>query len=408
LNTGHPRVMQLLMESLRYWVTEMHVDGFRFDLAPALAREPQHFNRHSPFFHVLLQDPVLSQVKLIAEPWDPDEGGYQVGNFPWPWREWNDKYRDTIQRFWQGESGQMQDLGHRLTGSEGLYAKRGPLTSINYVTSHDELTLYDLVRVWLEHATTSPGDLPDSQEAPGAGDSTADHQGPNDDAGRLANDGALAAFYGKQQRNVLATLLLSQGVPMLCAGDERGRTQQGSKNTYNQDNERNWLDWELPPEKAALLDFTRAVVALVKDHPILRRQHFWHGQYLRGSFTKDLAWLRPDGLEMLQEDWEAPESRCVGILLAGEAFTPMPAGRERLPDDTLLIVLNAQPEAVPFVLPALQATGVWEVVLCTDGPLWHAPYPTYEHQECYTIPACSLSLLQYARELQAPPYEPHQ
>ena len=408
LNTGHPRVMQLLMESLRYWVTEMHVDGFRFDLAPALAREPQHFNRHSPFFHVLLQDPVLAQVKLIAEPWDPDEGGYQVGNFPWPWREWNDKYRDTIQRFWQGERGQMQDLGHRLTGSEGLYAKRGPLTSINYVTSHDELTLYDRVRVWLEHATTSPGDLPDSQEVPGGGDSTADHQGPSDDAGRLANDGALAAFCGKQQRNVLATLLLFQGVPMLCAGDERGRTQQGSKNTYDQDNALNWLDWELLPEKAALLDFTRAVVALVKDHPILRRQQFWHGQYLQGSFTKDLAWLRPDGLEMLQEDWEAPESRCVGILLAGEAFTLMPAGRERLPDDPLLIMLNAQPEAVPFVLPTLQATGVWEVVLCTDGPLLQAPYPAYEHQECYTIPACSLSLLQYARGLQAPPDEPHQ
>jgi glycogen operon protein len=298
----------------------------------------------------------------------------------------------------------MQDLGHRLTGSEGLYAKRGPLTSINYVTSHDELTLYDLVRLWLEHATTGAGDGSDSQEAPSGGDSTADHQGPGCAAGRLSNDGVLAALCGKQQRNVLATLLLSQGVPMLCAGDEMGRTQQGYKNTYNQDNELNWLEWELPPEKVALLDFTRAVVALVKDHPILRRQRFWQGHALQESFTKDLTWVRPDGLEMLQDDWEAPESRCVGILLAGEAYEPLHPSSERLHDDTLLIVLNAQPEAVPFVLPALQETGFWELVLCTDGPLLHAPYPIYERQGHYTIPAWSLSLLQYARGLQSTPY----
>jgi len=403
LNTGHPRVMQLIMDSLRYWVTEMHVDGFRFDLAPALARTPEHFDRQSPFFHVLGQDTVLAQVKLIAEPWDTTPEGYQVGNFPWPWTEWNDKYRDTVRRFWKGESGQMQDLGSRLTGSSNLYAKRGPLTSINYVTSHDEYTLYDLVHGWLEQAATHAGDHSDNQEAPVGEDSTADQKGPTCGAAGLSHAPALSAFGAKQQRNVLATLLLSQGVPMLCAGDESGRTQQGSKNTYNQDTDLNWLDWELTPEKAALLDFTCAVVALVQHHPILRRRHFWRGNRLLGSFTKDLAWFRPDGLEMLQDDWEAPESRCVGLLLARDAVEQMYASSERSQDDILLIVLNAQPEAVSFVLPALQEPGFWEVLLCTDGPLLHAQYPTDKSQELYTMPACSLSLLRYVSRLKPTP-----
>ncbi|HEY7493075.1 MAG TPA: glycogen debranching protein GlgX, partial [Candidatus Tectomicrobia bacterium] len=369
LNTDHPRVLQLIMDSLRYWVTEMHVDGFRFDLASALARGSQGFQRQSAFFQVLLQDPVLSQVKLIAEPWDITPEGYQVGNFPGLWAEWNDKYRDTVRRFWQGEAGQMSGLGYRLTGSSDLYAERRPHASINYVTAHDGLTLYDLVRASAIPTGTDAVDLPDSPPDAIGEDGPGDQGSPSGGSAGAADDTALAAFYARQQRNILATLLLSQGVPMLCAGDEIGRTQQGHPNAYDQDNERSWLEWELTPEKQALLDFTRAVVTLVQQHPVLRRRHFWHGQRLPGLVSKDLAWFRPDGLEMLAEDWEAPESRCVGLLLAGEAVEQMPDHHERQHGDTVFLILNAQLQAISFVLPALQQPGFWEVLLCTDGPL---------------------------------------
>jgi glycogen operon protein len=395
LNTDHPRVLQLIMDSLRYWVTEMHVDGFRFDLASALVRGAQGFQRQSAFLQILLQDPVLSQVKLIAEPWDITPEGYQVGNFPGPWAEWNDKYRDTVRRFWKGEDGQLSDLGYRLTGSSDLYAERRPHASINFVTAHDGLTLYDLVRSSDMQTAANAIDLPDNLLEAVGEDSPGGQRSPSGGAARHADDAALAAFYAKQQRNMLATLLLSQGVPMLCAGDEIGRTQQGHSNAYDQDNERSWLDWELPPENQALLDFTRAVVALVQRHPVLRRRHFWHGQRLPGSVSKDLAWFRPDGLEMLAEDWEASESRCVGLLLAGEAVEQRHTHNERLQDDTLLLVLNAQPQAISFVLPALQNPGCWEVLLCTDNSLLQDPYPLCKSQEC-SLPAQSLSLLRYA------------
>jgi glycogen operon protein len=401
LNTDHPRVLQLIMDSLRYWVTEMHVDGFRFDLAPALARGVQGFDRQSAFLQVLLQDPVLSQVKLIAEPWDITPEGYQVGNFPGPWTEWNDKYRDTVRRFWQGEAGQLGDLGYRLTGSSDLFADRRPHASINFVTAHDGLTLAD----WVHASTLPPAatavDRPDSPHDAAREDGPGDPGNPSGGAAEGVDDTALAAFSAKQQRNLLATLLLSQGVPMLCAGDEIGRTQQGHPNAYDQDNERSWLEWELTPENRALLAFTRAVVALVQHHPVLRRRHFWHGQRIPGSVSKDLVWFRPDGLEMLAEDWEAPESRCVGLLLAGEAVEPMHAGKERQPGHTVLLVLNAQFEAVPFVLPALQAPGVWEVLVCTDGPLLPPPAAISKGQE-FSMPAQSLTLLRYARGSESP------
>jgi len=385
------------MDSLRYWVTEMHVDGFRFDLASALARDAQGFQRQSAFFQILRQDPVLSQVKLIAEPWDITPEGYQVGNFPGPWAEWNDKYRDTVRRFWQGEGGQLGDVGYRLTGSSDLYAERRPHASINFVTAHDGLTLYDLVRASSMPPAANAVDLPDSPTEVSGEESTADQGRPSGGGAGLADDTALAAFYAKQQRNVLATLLLSQGVPMLCAGDEIGRTQQGHANAYDQDNERSWLEWELTPEKQALLDFTRAVIALVQHHPVLRRRHFWHGQRLPGSVSKDLAWFRPDGLEMLAEDWQAPENRCVGLLLAGEAGESMPTPRTPRRNETVLLLLNAQPQAVSFVLPALQEPGVWEVLVCTDDPLVPAPSPISESQE-RAIPAQSLALLRYTQE----------
>jgi glycogen operon protein len=251
---------------------------------------------------VLLQDLVLSQVKLIAEPWDITPEGYQVGNFPGPWTEWNDKYRDTVRRFWKGEDGQLSDLGYRLTGSSDLFADRRPHASINFVTAHDGLTLYDLVRESALPTAADAIDLPDRALDDVGEDDPGEPANPGDEAAGSADDAALAALHAKQQRNLLATLLLSQGVPMLCAGDEIGRTQQGHPNAYDQDNERSWLDWELTPEKQALLDFTRAVVALVQHHPVLRRRHFWHGQPLPGSVGKDLAWFRPDGLEMLAED----------------------------------------------------------------------------------------------------------
>ena len=293
LNTGHPRVLQLIMDSLRYWVTEMHVDGFRFDLASALARGAQGFERQSTFFQVLLQDPVLSQVKLIAEPWDITPEGYQVGNFPGPWAEWNDKYRDTVRRFWQGEGGQLGDLGYRLTGSSDLYAERRPHASINFVTAHDGLTLQDWVRASALPTAAPAVALPDSPAEAGGEERMADQGSPSDGAAERADDPALAACCAKQQRNVLATLLLSQGVPMLCAGDEIGRTQQGHANAYDQDNARSWLEWELTPDKQALLDFTRTVVTLVQHHPVLRRRHFWHGQRLPGSVQQRSGVVSP-------------------------------------------------------------------------------------------------------------------
>jgi glycogen operon protein len=394
LNTGHPRILQLLMDSLRYWVTEMHVDGFRFDLAAALARGAQGFERQSAFLQVVLQDPVLSQVKLIAEPWDITPEGYQVGNFPGPWAEWNDKYRDTVRRFWQGEGGQLGELGYRLTGSSDLYAERRPHASINFVTAHDGLTLADWVRASALPTMAPAVALPDSPTAAGTEESPAAQGCPSGGAARCADDPVLAACGAKQQRNVLATLLLSQGVPMLCAGDESGRTQQGHANAYDQDNARSWLEWTLTPDQQALLDFTRTVVALVQHHPVLRRRHFWHGQRLPGSVRKDLAWFRPDGLEMLAEDWEAPENRCVGLLLAGEAVEPLPACRAHRHDETLLLLLNAQSQAVAFVLPALQTLGVWEVLVWTDDPRLATPSPLADRQEL-CLPAQALALLRY-------------
>jgi glycogen operon protein len=339
---------------------------------------------------------VLSQVKLIAEPWDITPEGYQVGNFPGPWTEWNDKYRDTVRRFWQGEDGQLGDLGYRLTGSSDLYARRRPHASINFVTAHDGLTLADWVRASALPTAAATVNLPDCPAEASGEESPADQGCPSGGGTGLADAPALAAWCARQQRNMLATLLLSQGVPMLCAGDEIGRTQQGHANAYDQDNARSWLDWELTPDKQTLLDFTRAVVALVQHHAVLRRRHFWHGQRAPGAVSKDLAWFRPDGLEMLAEDWEAPENRCVGLLLAGEAVEPMLAQRPGQHDDLVLLILNAQPQAVAFVLPALQEPGLWEVLVCTDDPLVPTPCPIAEGQE-YAMPAQSLALLRYAR-----------
>ena len=358
LDMTHPRVLQLIMDSLRYWVLEMHVDGFRFDLAAALARELHEVDRLGAFFDIIHQDPVISQVKLIAEPWDLGEGGYQVGNFPVLWAEWNGKYRDTVRRFWRGDPGQVADLAYRLTGSSDLYEHGGrrPYASINFVTAHDGFTLHDLVSYNRKH---------NEANAEGSRDGTDDNlswdcgaEGPTDDPGILA-------LREQQKRNFLATLLLSQGVPMLLAGDEIGRTQQGNNNAYCHDNEISWVDWKLDRPRRDLFEFTRLLIRLFHRHPVLRRRTFFQGRRIRGSEVKDLTWFRPDGKEMTEEDWNNPETRCLGLRLAGDAIEEVDARGERIVDDTLLILLNAHYEPITFFLPAHRPKMRWELVLDT-------------------------------------------
>jgi len=358
LNMTHPRTLQLIMDSLRYWVTEMHVDGFRFDLASTLARELHDVDRLGAFFDVIHQDPVISQVKLIAEPWDLGEGGYQVGNFPVLWAEWNDQYRDTVRRYWKGDEGQLSAMGFRLTGSSDLYGRGGrrPFASINFVTSHDGFTLHDLVSYNQKH-----------NEANGEEnrDGTDNNLSWNCGAEGPTKDMAILALRERQKRNCMTTLLFSQGVPMLCGGDEISRTQQGNNNAYCQDNEISWFDWGLDRSRRDLLDFTRCLIRLRRQHPVLRRRQFLYGRRIQGSEVEDLAWFRPDGKEMTEENWGDPLARCIGLRLAGDAIAEVDARGERITDDTLLILLNAHHEPVPFILPAHRRGVRWEVLLDT-------------------------------------------
>ena len=367
LNVRHPRVLQLIMDSLRYWVLEMHVDGFRFDLASTLARELHDVDRLSAFFDIIHQDPVLSQVKLIAEPWDLGEGGYQVGNFPAGWAEWNGKYRDTIRRYWKGDGGQVAELAFRLSGSSDLYEGGGrrPHASINFVTAHDGFTLHDLVSYNQKR-----------NEANGEEnrDGTNDNLSWNCGVEGPTLKPSILALRERQKRNMLATLLFSQGVPMLCGGDEMGRTQHGNNNAYCQDNEISWVDWNLSKPQQALLDFTRSLIALRQLHPVFRRRRFFQGRRIRGAEVKDLSWMRPDGKEMTDEDWAKGYVRCLGVRLAGHAIEEKdPKGRPLL-DETYLILLNAHHEPRPFTLPAHKRGVLWQPVLDTavshpDGKL---------------------------------------
>ena len=358
LNVIHPRTLQLIMDSLRYWVLEMHVDGFRFDLASALARGLHEVDRLGAFFDIIHQDPVLSQVKLIAEPWDLGEGGYQVGNFPVLWAEWNGQYRDTVRRFWKGDGGLVGDLAFRLTGSSDLYERSGrrPYASINFVTAHDGFTLHDLVSYNEKH-----------NEANGDGNRDGHHDNLSWNCGveGPTNDPAIQTLRARQQRNFLAILLLSQGVPMLQAGDESGRTQQGNNNVYCQDNELSWVDWKLDRPRRELFEFTRRVIHLFHQHPVLRRRKFFQGRRIRGSEVKDLAWFRSDGKEMTDEDWDNWHQRCLGLRLAGDAIEEVDPRGNHIKDDTLLILLNAHHEPLPFVLPAHRTRVRWEVLLDT-------------------------------------------
>ena len=360
VDTLHSRTLQLVMDSLRYWVSEMHVDGFRFDLASALARDGTGVNKFHAFFKVIEQDPVLSQVKLIAEPWDVGDGGYQVGNFPVPFSEWNGKYRDAVRSFWKGDEGRIGEMGYRLTGSPDLYQHTGrrPYASINFVTAHDGFTLSDLVSYDKKHNelngdSNNDGDNNNLSWNCGV-------EGPTDDA-------QINALRERQRRNFLTTLFLSQGVPMLTGGDEWGRSQKGNNNAYCQDNEISWFDWTRDEKQNQFLQFTRRLIWFRKAHPVFRRPKFFRGRRIRASEIRDVMWFNPGGSEMSEEEWASPFVRCIGMLLSGDTSDVLTFEGEPVRDDTFLLLINAHYEPIPFVLPG-QENLEWQLVLDTMDP----------------------------------------
>jgi isoamylase len=380
LNMQHPRVLQLMMDSLRYWVSEMHVDGFRFDLASALARELHAVDRLGTFFELIRQDPVLSQVKLIAEPWDLGHGGYQVGNFPSGWAEWNDKYRDTMRAYWKGDGGLIGEFARRLTGSSDLYGRSGrrPHASINFVTAHDGFTLRDLVSYNQKH-----------NEANGEEnrDGTDNNLSWNCGAEGPTGDAAINEIRERQARNMLATLLLSQGVPMLLAGDEIGRTQGGNNNAYCQDNPISWVDWTPDPSRARLFEFARRMIALRRDHPVFHRRHFFQGRPLHGV------------REMTVEEWNNHYARSLGVFLGGEALQEVDDRGRRVTDDSFLLLFNAHHDPVPFTLPDYGASG-WLALVDTSYGNGLLPEGTYQPNGTFEVSGRSLALLQHIREPQ--------
>ena len=359
LNMPHPRVLQLIMDSLRYWVQEMHVDGFRFDLAATLARELHEVDKLGAFFDIIHQDPVLSKVKLIAEPWDLGEGGYQVGNFPILWTEWNGQYRDDIRRFWKGDEGLTGTAAYRLTGSSDLYERTGrrPYASINFVTAHDGFCLADLVSYNGKHNEANGEENRDGTDDNNSWNCGA--EGPTDDPDILA-------LRARQQRNLLATLLFSQGVPMLLAGDETGHTKQGNNNTYCQDNQLSWLDWKLDRDRQRLLEFTRFIIQLRRNHPVLMRSTFFRGRAMRDSNIRDVRWLKPDGMDMGAEDWNNGQAKSFGMLLAGDAIEEVDERGNHIEGDTLLIWMNAHYERISLTMPKFRLGGEWELVMDTS------------------------------------------
>jgi isoamylase len=361
VDTLHPRTLQLIMDSLRYWVTEMHVDGFRFDLAPALARDGSGVNKFHAFFKIIRQDPVLSQVKLIAEPWDIGEGGYQVGNFPTPWSEWNGKYRDAVRAYWKGDEGKIGEMAYRLTGSPDLYQHddRLPEASVNFVTAHDGFTLNDLVSYNDKHNEDNGDNNQDGDNNNMSWNCGA--EGPTDDP-------KIETLRRKQRRNFLTTLLLSQGVPMLLGGDESGRTQHGNNNAYCQDNEISWLKWERDEPQNQLFEFTKRLIQFRHDHPVFRRPKFFHGRRNRDSEIRDVMWFNPGGNEMSEEDWASPFVRCLGMLLSGDTGDVVNFEGQPIRDDTFLLLINSHFEPIQFVLPGQEHLG-WELFLDTTNEL---------------------------------------
>ncbi|MGO9286051.1 MAG: glycogen debranching protein GlgX [Mycobacterium sp.] len=362
LNARHPHTLQLIMDSLRYWVTEMHVDGFRFDLASTLAREFYDVDRLSAFFDLVQQDPVVSQVKLIAEPWDVGEGGYQVGNFPGLWTEWNGKYRDTVRDYWRGEPATLGEFASRLTGSSDLYEATGrrPSASINFVTAHDGFTLNDLVSYNEKH-----------NEANGEGnrDGESHNRSWNCGVEGPTDDPEVLDLRRRQMRNIMATLMLSQGTPMITHGDEMGRTQHGNNNVYCQDSELSWMDWSLVDKNGDLLAFTRKATALRKVHPVFRRRRFFEGRPIRSADeVHDIAWLTPAGEEMTAEDWDSQFGKSIAVFLNGEALHEPNARGERVIDDSFLLCFNAHDHEVDFVIPRDDYAREWTAELDTTDP----------------------------------------
>jgi glycogen operon protein len=388
LNAMHPQVLQLIMDSLRYWVQEMHVDGFRFDLASALARELHDVDRLGSFFDVIHQDPVLSRVKLIGEPWDIGEGGYMVGSFPPLWSEWNDKYRDAVRAYWKAGDVTVAELAYRLTGSSDLYQGDGrrPSASINFVVAHDGFTLQDLVSYNDKHNEANGEENRDGHDHNLSWNHGA--EGPTDDP-------AIIAAREQTKRNLIATLLLSQGVPMLAHGDEIGRTQGGNNNVYAQDNETSWVDWNLDDRKRALLAFTREMIALRERHPSLGRPRFFQGRRIRNSALEDLAWFRPDGEPMTDEEWDEGWARAIAMRLGGKALTEVDEDGARLVDDDLFLLLNGHYEPVMFCLPDDPAGNEWTVVVDTVSGEVHRDGGgrTITAGEDFELPARSLLLL---------------
>lgn len=362
LNVSHPQVLKLIMDSLRYWVLEMHVDGFRFDLASALARELYEVNSLAAFFDIIHQDPVLSDVKLIAEPWDVGEGGYQVGKFPLLWSEWNGKYRDTVRDFWRGEDSSLAEFAYRFTGSSDLYEDNGrqPHASINFITAHDGFTLNDLVSYNEKHNEANSEDNNDGESHNRSWNCGEEGETDDPDILELRN---------RQRRNFLVTLMLSQGVPMMVSGDELGRTQKGNNNAYCQDNEISWLDWDLPGSNATLLDFTRHLIYFRRQHPVFRRRKWFQGQAIHGSGVSDIGWFNLDGAEMTDEQWNAGYAKAIEVFLNGEEIPARGSQGERVMDDSFMLLFNAHYEEIEFLLPEGLRDRHWQVIIDTKEPL---------------------------------------
>ena len=387
LNVAHPRVLQLIMDSLRYWVQEMHVDGFRFDLASALARELWEVDRLGSFFDIIHQDPILSNVKLVAEPWDLGPNGYQVGNFPVLWTEWNGRYRDCIRRFWKGTGTSVGELATRLAGSSDLYLPNGrrPSASLNFITCHDGFTLADLVSHDQKHNEANGEENRDGSDA---NDSwNCGIEGPTDDP-------AVKALRSRQRRNFLATLLLSQGVPMILAGDEFGRTQRGNNNAYCQDNEVSWVNWSLDEEQKNLLEFVRSLITLRRTQPVFRRRHFFQGRAIRGTDIKDIYWLRPDGMEMTEADWQCSHACSLGMGLLGDQISECDERGQPIRGGSFLILFNARDAEMPFRLGARRRLVSWMRLFDTTHPHGEMPGSLHEHMSIYPLQPRSMAVFE--------------
>jgi glycogen operon protein len=384
LNMRHPHVLQLVMDSLRYWILEMHVDGFRFDLASTLARELHDVDRLSAFFDIIHQDPVISQVKLIAEPWDVGEGGYQVGNFPPAWLEWNGKYRDCVRDYWRGQDQTLGEFAYRITGSSDLYEATGrrPYASINFITAHDGFSLADLVSYNEKHNDANGEENRDGESHNRSWNCGA--EGATDDAG-------VNALRRRQTRNFLSTLFLSQGVPMLLGGDEIGRTQNGNNNAYCQDSEISWFDWESADTE--LLEFTRRLIALRREHPVFHRRRWFQGRPIHGAKVTDIGWFTPDGIEMAEEHWGEGFAKAMGIFLNGEAIASPDARGERVVDDSFCVLYNAHYEPLDFTVPKGEWGKEWRVVLDTREPLPKEEEKIYKPGELVPVESRSLKVL---------------